>query len=666
MFEWGDSINNKRSAIDTLKNMGKGFVVGETVGAIPYAGKAIGKTKVGSKFGDVANKAYQRIADTSIGAKMGQGLNKVGDLLMTDVKAFNPNKQVAWHGSAADFDKFDNAYMGTGEGAQMHGLGHYVAKSKDIAEERYRKRLAEREVKNTLDQLWSDIKNNRVPQLQNNEEREVFEYIANELTPTDITPQSLQYFFKDLENPQSKEYAQILMNKFKKNNIGNQGQLYQLRIPKNDVMLREEASFAEQPQAVQNAINDIRRDYLNLPDELSTNKEELWNYFQNKLNPNDEYERETLNGIKKLLNGDKLYSNDTVAINDLNYDDLHKLDAFNTTGRDIYKRLKNQFYNEKYPGQKARDVLLEKGIKGISYNGGIDGEANVIFNPDDIDIVRKYYNQPNLYDYLMNDSILTKDYSKNKEIIDNNVKNLYEYLVSPKEIKKRGGYINLGGNNENLYDKLINMDENIPKYIEKTYIIPATSRHYEGGHTTPAANKLFDKLFAGEKVDRNLLDERMQGYYDAYKSGIYKRVEGKPGRTETRKVLNPEWVNANPYYDAPQYGQDDIDDIIEHFEKSISTDKIGHGYSHYSMSNNAKTAYSKGSKPLSKWTKKDIIDRIDEVIKGYNLPLNIDDYKKMRMSELKNYLKKQGYHHTSKYYNITDFYDLDLYKLLEY
>lgn len=369
LFEWGDSINNKRSAIDTLKNMGKGFVVGETVGAIPYAGKAIGKTKVGSKFGDIANKAYQRIADTSIGAKMGQGLNKVGDLLMTDVL---PN--------------------------------------------------------------------------------------------------------------------------------GN---------------------------------NEI---------------------------------------------------------------------------------------------QKSK----------------------------------------NLYDYLMNDSISTKDYSKNKEIIDNNVKNLYGYLVSPKEVKKRDGYINLGGNNENLYDKLINMDENIPKYIEKTYIIPATSRHYEGGHTTPAANKLFDKLFAGEKVDRNLLDERMQGYYDAYKSGIYKRVEGKPGRTETRKVLNPEWVNANPYYDAPQYGQDDIDDIIEHFEKSISTDKIGHGYSHYSMSNNAKTAYSKGSKPLSKWTKKAIIDRIDEVIKGYNLPLNIDDYKKIKINELKNYLKKQGYHHTSKYYNITDFYDLDLYKLLEY
>jgi hypothetical protein len=45
--------------------------------------------------------------------------------------------------------------------------------------------------------------------------------------------------------------------------------------------------------------------------------------------------------------------------------------------------------------------LYNKGIKGISYNGGIDGEANVIFNPDDIEIVRKYYNQPSLYDFLI-------------------------------------------------------------------------------------------------------------------------------------------------------------------------------------------------------------------------------------------------------------------------
>lgn len=459
LFEWGDSINNKRSAIDTLKNMGKGFVVGETVGAIPYAGKAIGKTKVGSKFGDVANKAYQRIADTSIGAKMGQGLNKVGDLLMTDVKAFNPNKQVAWHGSAADFDKFDNAYMGTGEGAQMHGLGHYVAKSKDIAEERYRKRLAEREVKNTLDQLWSDIKNNRVPQLQNNEEREVFEYIANELTPTDITPQSLQYFFKDLENPQSKEYAQILMNKFKKNNIGNQGQLYQLRIPKNDVMLREEASFTEQPQTVQNALKDIQNEILqskgyNSLDEINTKLNVLNSEYEKLVNkPISPWESSPTTQIQ-------------AQISDL--ERIRNMYDLGGSSRNIYDQLKKTY------GNKTSELLNNKGIKGISYNGGIDGEANVIFNPDDIDIVRKYYNQPQAMEYFQS---INPNLGAETEAINNG-------LVDKKYWKQYAK------------DNMIGKSVDVPDYTTVNFTNKNLGKDYI--HNLPEYPTLFDQL-AGSK-----------------------------------------------------------------------------------------------------------------------------------------------------------------------
>lgn len=36
------------------------------------------------------------------------------------------------------------------------------------------------------------------------------------------------------------------------------------------------------------------------------------------------------------------------------------------------------------------------------------------------------------------------------------------------------------------------------------------------------------------------------------------------------------------------------------------------GYSGWSMSNNAVDAYSNGEKPLSKWTKADIFDTIEE------------------------------------------------------
>ena len=52
--------------------------------------------------------------------------------------------------------------------------------------------------------------------------------------------------------------------------------------------------------------------------------------------------------------------------------------------------------------QLANEFLLDKGIKGISYNGGIDGEANVIFNPDDIDIIPYYDNPASLKEKFIN------------------------------------------------------------------------------------------------------------------------------------------------------------------------------------------------------------------------------------------------------------------------
>lgn len=351
LFEWGDSINNKRSAVDTLKNMGKGFAIGETVGAIPYAGKAIGKTKVGSKFGNVANKAYQRIADTSIGAKMGQGLNKVGDLLMTDVKAFNPNKQTAWHGSPADFDKFDNAYIGTGEGAQAHGLGHYTAKNRDVSEG-YRARLSENE------KIDDDIFKTLTPETRETlktyayDKNYTLEELNNDISYTQdwINKQkALGGLSPEVEERQL-NYLQNLKNDYntlKNYNQKTAGQLYQLRIPKNDVMLREGADSYTRSPKVQKALN-------------------------------------------KLFDDTGLYDNWTKE------DGSNMMKQFNTDDTILYDIQRDL---GKTP-QEANNLLNSYGIKGISYNGGIDGEANVIFNPDDIDIVRKYYNQPQAIEYF--------------------------------------------------------------------------------------------------------------------------------------------------------------------------------------------------------------------------------------------------------------------------
>lgn len=78
------------------------------------------------------------------------------------------------------------------------------------------------------------------------------------------------------------------------------------------------------------------------------------------------------------------------------------------------------------------------------------------------------------------------------------------------------------------------------------------------------------------------------------------------------------------------------------------------GYYDYSMSNRAIEAYQNGEKPLSKWTKKDIIDAIAVFDKEKAVL-----FKKLRLQVLKNtVLCCSSWHHTSCKFNKTNFYSV--------
>lgn len=82
------------------------------------------------------------------------------------------------------------------------------------------------------------------------------------------------------------------------------------------------------------------------------------------------------------------------------------------------------------------------------------------------------------------------------------------------------------------------------------------------------------------------------------------------------------------------------------------------GYKGYSMSNNAVAAYEDGEKPLSKWTKREIIRELYEFAESEGI--NVPDFEKLTLSELReNFLEKSSWHHTSSHYNETDFYRID-------
>lgn len=86
------------------------------------------------------------------------------------------------------------------------------------------------------------------------------------------------------------------------------------------------------------------------------------------------------------------------------------------------------------------------------------------------------------------------------------------------------------------------------------------------------------------------------------------------------------------------------------------------GYYAFSMSNNAKSAYEKGKKPLSKWTKADIISAAQDL----GCPEErLQWLKKQTLPFLKKLLLLTNeWHHTSSHYNITEFYEIDEDKLM--
>lgn len=105
---------------------------------------------------------------------------------------------------------------------------------------------------------------------------------------------------------------------------------------------------------------------------------------------------------------------------------------------------------------------------------------------------------------------------------------------------------------------------------------------------------------------------------------------------------------------------------LDIFQKDFDVDKFDDdnitfgtrvgGYSGYSQSNSAIASKEQGSMPMSHWTKEEILSYLEdnEQLKPY-----IDVFKKMSLKKLKDTtLHYDGWHHTGKFYNQTDFYSI--------
>ena len=329
--------------------LGRFATQGIAKGLTPYVGRKIAQ-----------NMAQGATVGGLLGGLGGYGLGKVAQKL---------NTQTAWHGSPYKFDRFSNEAIGTGEGAQAHGYGHYAAKNKDTAQA-YAKNLSE---------------GNKIIEYKGVPYKSVDEFKPNEYNYkllADVKNDGLeatrrglqeerQWALGKLEKTQDKGWWQDYLQEIdRKENLLNDlnpdllsditpdtGNLYKLSIPKDDVMLREDLPFSEQPLKVQEGLKAISDKYLP-------------KYFFNNMQDQIDYNK----------SGKSIYNAILGDIQSLNPDVI----------------------NHNNRGQFAGKLLDDYGIKGISYNGGIDGEANVIFNPDDIDIIPYYDNPTSLKEKFIN------------------------------------------------------------------------------------------------------------------------------------------------------------------------------------------------------------------------------------------------------------------------
>lgn len=363
--------------------------------------------------------------------------------------------QSAYHGTPhpeLEGGRFSLEKIGTGEGAQAHGHGLYYSLGRDVAEG-YRAKLLgfdKLTVKNqdrikeiinskgrkfyqeSLSNLDELLKKNRELNTKINglsDEIENLEY--ENFVSKNGEPESYTFDFKpnkdlykttqaeELEKEQNKlikenksvqesinkilddfdELSDLTFNLLNSteeinwmrkiiNNVDNKGQIYEVDIPENPYLLDEQKPYREQSDfvkdALQKAISDL--DKPNFKEKIFDNREDAIDFYDSKI---DEFE-EKADGYQRFMPQSFLTDDGKFGVKYVDdYTVYEPIMGENTdiTGGGIYSKIAHRLGSQK----DASQYLEKHGIKGITYFGRQDGRCFVIFNPDDVKIIQKFY-----------------------------------------------------------------------------------------------------------------------------------------------------------------------------------------------------------------------------------------------------------------------------------
>lgn len=279
--------------------------------------------------------------------------------------AENTHAQLAYHGTPHMFDHFDLTHIGSGYGVQAHGWGLYFAANKNIANA-YKEAM---EIPEGEKILYLNGKKYTIADsqhLRNVETSEIeSDRLINAAGTMVVREGSIEGALKRLHSLANRQkgsngrgakmtadsIALLEQRNTKYEAEPSTSGVYAVDIPESNTMLDEQKPISEQPAKVKRAIYNMV-----YGTEIPTNstKSILTDKNQPHINKTGTIDLSTLNKM---------------------------------TGKELYSQLANSIQHN----QKSVSLLLNKyGIKGITYDGGIDGRCYVVFDDQAIAIQQRY------------------------------------------------------------------------------------------------------------------------------------------------------------------------------------------------------------------------------------------------------------------------------------
>lgn len=180
------------------------------------------------------------------------------------------------------------------------------------------------------------------------------------------------------------------------------GQLFEVDIPEDEVLLDEQKSFLEQSEKVQEAIKKLvidnnfdeyiyietKKDFLKKVEKVAGSEgveiaNEIIDAELSDVQEDIEVAWDKWNELEYKLN---------IDVNDFDMNSVYRmLRAKDYSGKNLYNDLSKLLGSDK----EASELLNQYGIKGITYSGLRDGRCYVIFDDKAIDVVKTYYQEAN-------------------------------------------------------------------------------------------------------------------------------------------------------------------------------------------------------------------------------------------------------------------------------